>query len=230
MRTIKKNGDLNSINDLDEFIKDFIKALFNVESRYIVYQIRGEEGENEPKIQKQYERVFAYEFYHQFRKIMESNPDRYEGIFLNGEAHKGDSIYSKVPKSMPDIILNEDPGRVVKDGQFFLCEMKTAENSKFYEDFGKLYEYKKSELNFKEYIFLSIGETIKELGDKIRKKLSENTKKLMKFDKETLCICINLGGNEVGYARLGDLLDEGKCKGYCESSNDGNNISTVQGA
>ena len=202
MKTITKKVGLSCIKDLDEFIKDFIEALFKVDSRYIMYQIRGGEGENESEKQKQYERVFAYEFYHQFRKIMESNPCRYEGIFLKGEACKDNSIYSKVPRSTPDIILNEDPGKIVEDGQFFLCEMKTAVNSKYYEDFEKLYKFKEAGLNFKEYIFLSIGETIEEL----RNRISKVKKELTKYDENTLCICINLGGDKVGYARLGELL------------------------
>ena len=203
MKTINK-GSLTSIKDLDYFIKDFIEALLNVKCRYILYQLRGKKDENELEMQKQYKRVFAYEFYHQFRELMESKPDKYEGIYLNGEAHKGDSIYSKVPNSMPDIILNKDPGNIVNDGQFFLCEMKTAANAQFYKDFDKLYKFKESGLNFKEYIFLSIGETIEDLKAKIRK----NATKLTKYDKETLCLCINLGGNEVGYARLSELLDK----------------------
>lgn len=145
MITITNNNFAENTNGLCFYIKDFIRALLNVKSRYILYQLRGyNDDEQGLEMQKQYERVFAYEFYHQFRKLMESNSKKYEGIYLNGEAHKGDSIYSKVPNTVPDIILNKDPGKIVGDGQFFLCEMKTAANSKFYKDFAKLDEFKKS--------------------------------------------------------------------------------------
>ena len=92
---------------------------------------------------------------------------------LRPEACKDNSIYSKVPRSTPDIILNEDPGKIVEDGQFFLCEMKTAVNSKYYEDFEKLYKFKEAGLNFKEYIFLSIGETIEELENSFQKMVDD---------------------------------------------------------
>lgn len=205
MKTITNDNFAESTNDLCFYIKDFIRALLNVESRYILYQLRGHNDDEQGlEMQKQYERVFAYEFYHQYRKLMELNPEKYEGIYLNGEAHKGDSIYSKVPQSMPDIILNKDPGKIVDDGQFFLCEMKTAANKEFYKDFEKLYTFKESGLKFKEYIFLSIGETI----DGLHEKITKNMAKIMhcKYDN-TLCLCINLDGNQVEIARLRELLN-----------------------
>lgn len=47
-------------------LDDFIKALIEVDGFYYTYT-------TQKKVKKYPERVFAYELYHQFRKIMEKN-------------------------------------------------------------------------------------------------------------------------------------------------------------
>ena len=71
----------NTINDWD-FLDDFLRALRKVDSGYYMYPIKDDNGKTDRKYP---ERVFAYEFYHQYRKIMEGKRDVYSGLYLNGE-------------------------------------------------------------------------------------------------------------------------------------------------
>lgn len=199
----------------ESYFKDFLKALLHVEHRYILYPYRGINGEDNDKLQGRYERVFAYELYHQFRKIMECNPEKYEGIFLNGEAYKGGSIYTKMleilggcncsealTNCVPDLVLHKNPGEIVKGGQYFLCEMKTCANSKFLDDFRKIKKYADSQLEFKYHIFLSIGETLNQLKKRIKNPDWDA------YYLDTVCICLHPDGKHLDYALLGDICME----------------------
>ena len=111
----------------DKYFRDFLKALFRVDQRYIMWVHEG-------KVYKHVERVFAYELYHQFRKIMEieENKLRYEEVFLNGETFKEGSLHGKLSKCFsscyPDLVLHKDLMDNNTEGQYLLCEMKTSEN------------------------------------------------------------------------------------------------------
>lgn len=68
------------------------------------------------------ERVFCYEFYHQFRTIMEQheNKEKYKDLYFHGEIKKYDKV--------PDFVLHKGQGN--NDYQAVAIEVKTAERIK----------------------------------------------------------------------------------------------------
>ena len=140
-------------------IDDFISALLNVDEFYYTYTTRKQET-------KYPERVFAYELYHQFRKIMEKKPEKYQGIFLNGEQQKSKQVVEDLEKCAPDLVLHDCIYEVRPDGQFWLCEIKMKDNPKAMSDLEKF--YKMEVLGFQCYIFLYAGVTFEEMAKEIR--------------------------------------------------------------
>jgi len=141
------------------------------------------------------ERVFAYELYHQFRKLMCDNK-KYGTLLFNGEQRKDESFYDDLFKELedndyviPDLILHEELGnKDIHDGQILYIEIKTVNNGNVYSDLKKLSDLTKTSLNFYYYIFIYVDGTIEELKDKvkgIRKKQNYN-----ELDDNILCICV----------------------------------------
>jgi len=157
-------------------IDDFICALLNVDEFYYTYTTQKQET-------KYPERVFAYELYHQFRKIMEKKPEKYQGIYLNGEQQKSRQVVKNLEKCAPDLVLHDCIYKVRPDGQFWLCEIKMKDNSKAMSDFEKF--NKMAELGFQCYIFLYAGVSFEEMAEEIRK-IKEITNKNV-YEK-TICI------------------------------------------
>lgn len=141
-------------------IDDFIKALIEVDGIYYTYT-------TQEKVKKYPERVFAYELYHQFRKIMEKNPQKYHSIYLNGEQQKSKQVVEDLEKCAPDLVLHDCIYDVRLDGQFWACEIKMKGNPDAMSDFDKFYRMKV--LGFKRYIFLYAGVTFEEMAEEIRK-------------------------------------------------------------
>lgn len=157
-------------------INDFICALLNVDEIYNTYTTQKKET-------KYPERVFAYELYHQFRKIMEENPGIYKGIYLNGEQQKSKQVVENLEKCAPDLVLHDCIYEVRPDGQFWLCEIKMKNNPVAMSDLEKF--YKMQALGFKCYIFLFAGVTFEEMAEEIRKiKVKTDTD----VYKKTICI------------------------------------------
>lgn len=114
-------------------------------------------GQLKEKIESQkiQERPFAYEFYHQFRKLWESGyiltvvP---ENIVIQAEVNKR---YQNIPNldKMPDFLLH----RPYSNQNFAVIEFKLASNcGQIKYDFDKLYEFKK--IGY-EYVFeVVVGE------------------------------------------------------------------------
>lgn len=220
---IKTNITINNLLQETEgeefYFRDFLRAALNVGSAYIVWPLRGITGENKKEIQCMYERVFAYELYHQFRKIMENDiTQKYKGFFFNGEPCKDNSTYSKilqqhyanleetdnVPDCFPDMVLHKDLDRFDSDKQYFLCEIKTSKNRDFLGDFEKINKLFNSKLNFRHYIFLSIGEDINSLIGRIRDKHVD----LNNYYHGMMCICLHSDGKSLDYATLGEIIQE----------------------
>lgn len=141
-------------------IDDFIKALIEVDGFYYTYT-------TQKKMKKYPERVFAYELYHQFRKIMEKNPEKYQSIYLNGEQQKSKQVVEDLEKCAPDLVLHDCIYDVRSDGQFWACEIKMKGNPDAMSDFDKF--YRMEVLGFKRYIFLYAGVTFEEMAEEIRK-------------------------------------------------------------
>lgn len=141
-------------------LDDFIKALIEVDGFYYTYT-------TQKKVKKYPERVFAYELYHQFRKIMEKTPEKYQSIYLNGEQQKSKQVVEDLEKCAPDLVLHDCIYDVRPDGQFWACEIKMKGNPDAMSDFDKF--YRMEVLGFKCYIFLYAGVTFEEMAEEIRK-------------------------------------------------------------
>lgn len=105
------------------------------------------------------ERMFAYEFYHQYRMIMDSC-HQYDGdYYLCGEQSK---LYSKMCNDTkkehicPDIVLSGEVEEISVDKQYWVAEIKMDGNTDWEEDIPKLVKYAKSQLGFQNLIYIYV--------------------------------------------------------------------------
>jgi|GEM_PF-2373216 len=173
-----------------QYLNDIITALEKVDPKYFSWYKHkpANDGTISEVIKKSNEeRVFAYELYHQIRKIMDTEPipDRYIGVHLNGEAIKDDNFFTTLYKGlstlydsiktdicnrkMPDLVLHKDPGSIKKEGQIYLAEIKMGDNAKALNDLLKLTMFENSGLNFDLYIFIYVGKSTDELKNELKK-------------------------------------------------------------
>ena len=157
-------------------IDDFICALLNIDEIYYTYTTQKQET-------KYPERVFAYELYHQFRKIMEKNPKKYQGVYLNGEQQKSRQVVEDLERCAPDLVLHKCIYEVDPDKQLWLCEIKMKGNPKVMSDLNKF--SKMDKLKFQCYVFLYADVKFAEMVDEIRK--IKINKSLSPYEK-TICI------------------------------------------
>lgn len=195
----------NSIDDCI-YIKDVLCALCNVSIKYVLYPYEDEKKDGEDRY-KYPERVFAYEFYHQYRKIMEENPNMYSGLYLNGEQQKSSQIWKGLAKITPDLILhiNIDKPDYDGEGQKWLCEIKMLENTAVIDDLKKIKE-KESVLKFNDYIFMYIGSDM----DNFKRVLNDADLRLNEVLCRTICICAVYSDDDIkiGCKRLSDILSK----------------------
>ena len=106
-------------------IRDLCFALEHITQKYVRWTLgkTTEEDNSYSKTANNYcERVFAYELYHQFRKLMCDN-DSYQSLFLNGEQQKDNSYFKKLlevikkKKIIPDLVVHENLGTHKYGGQ-----------------------------------------------------------------------------------------------------------------
>ena len=171
----------NTINDWD-FLDDFLRALRKVDSGYYMYPIKDDNGKTDRKYP---ERVFAYEFYHQYRKIMEGKRDVYSGLYLNGEQTKERKVANYIGDFTPDLVLHSRLDGMCEGSQKWLCEIKMIGSGNPLSDIEKFSKMEK--LNFDEYIFLYAGSCLPNLLLKIQNKI-----KIGEISRESdgNCICI----------------------------------------
>lgn len=151
---------VSSVNKEDcPYIEDFLNAIESVGKLY--YHFKHGDGE-----EKYPERIFAYEVYHQFRKIMEQPHSSYEGIYLNGEQLKLPEYAEIARKCTPDLILHRNLISTENEDQLFICEIKMNGNNEAMSDLEKFNEM--AGLNFQHYIFLYGGVLFKDMYDQIR--------------------------------------------------------------
>ena len=187
----------------DFCINDLKYALENVDKEYISWTM-GNISPNNAKIiqaqntqdksqddditRKYCERVFAYELYHQFRKLMYSN-DHYNDLFLNGEQQKDNSHFNELLKSfsknkiIPDLILHRCCGSIDMGGQILYIEIKTKNNTAVCDDLQKLTDLTKTKLNFAYYVFIYVDGTFEELKKRIKGYHKQ-------YDDMIHCICV----------------------------------------
>ncbi|MBR6187892.1 MAG: hypothetical protein IKQ59_02890 [Prevotella sp.] len=192
----------NAVEDC-KYIDDVICALCGVTSKYVLYPYC--ENENGEKQYKYPERVFAYEFYHQYRMIMEKNPEKYSGLYLNGEQQKSSQVWKGLAKITPDIVLHKhiDKPDYTGESQKWLCEIKMQGNPNIIDDIKKIKE-KEAILKFSDYIFMYIGSNL----DNFKNVLNDANLSLTDVLIHTICICAVYSDKETSIAckRLSGIL------------------------
>ena len=202
-----------------QYLEDLKIALEKVDPAYFNWYMHklADDGSVSEDIRNRHEeRTFAYELYHQVRKIMESKEasKRYQSVYLNGEAIKDDKFFTnlyeglsyvykdindlKSNKRMPDLVLHKDQGSIKPEGQIYLAEIKMGDNDKALDDLRKLSMFKSSKLNFSFYIFIYVRKTMFELKEELK---NINTSK---FSKDIVCLCTKIQKAEC--YTLGELI------------------------
>ena len=197
----------NSVTDCP-YIDDILFALKNVDSKYALYPYdKNVDGTDKCKYP---ERVFAYEFYHQYRRIMECKKECYCNLYLNGEQPKSSQIWKGLATITPDLVLHGKINEADHSSttQKWLCEIKMNENLKLTDDLIKK-KKKESVLLFQDYILLCVGITKDILISRIDKK--ELTTK--NVDVRTICICVDYGEKMIiSSDRLFELMKDNDSK------------------
>ncbi len=207
-------------NPKAEYLEDIKLVLKNVKSIYFNWYMHKPATDRtiSEEIEKKHEeKVFAYELYHQIRKIMEENPvpDRYKNVYLNGEAIKDDKFFTdlyeglsifyksfkddKNNKRIPDLVLHKDQGSINKEGQIYLAEIKMGDNKKALDDLEKLTALKNGKLAFEFYIFIYVGKDVNEFKEELKQIDTSN------YSKDIVCICTKYQQSTCN--TLGELLE-----------------------
>lgn len=167
------------------YIEDIKEALQNVSGKFII----SSNGNTYLA-----ERIFAYEFYHQYRLLMESNPHRYEGAYLCGEQSKllsikEDNLEKDNKKYVsPDIVLAGNIENTDEKTQYWASEIKMYGNPKWKEDLPKLSHYSKSSLKFQIVLFIFVCEN-KEQKEEIKGELLKERQELNEYEEIVFFIC-----------------------------------------
>jgi len=121
------------------------------------------------KIEKYQERPFAYEFYHQLRKLLDEGQVDFGGYFVQPEVNKEYQHYFEQGK-IPDFIIHIPN----TNKNLAVIEFKLATSSRIENDLQKLVEFKKPELKYDYAIEVIIGNGISlERARKTIEKLSK---------------------------------------------------------
>lgn len=170
----------STVNDW-EFMDDFLLSLCKVDRGYYMYSIKDGNGKTDRKYP---ERIFAYEFYHQYRKVME-NKNYYCGLFLNGEQRKDYQVADYIGDFAPDLVLHSRLDFILEGGQKWLCEIKMMDSVNPLSDIVKFREMET--LLFDNYIFLYAGSCFANFLLKINYKLNKG---IINKESDGSCICI----------------------------------------
>lgn len=140
-----------------DYMDDFLKALCNVDLGYYMFFPAHTGNANHDREEVYTERIFAYEFYHQYRCMMDcdENWERYKCISLNGEQTKTKEVVPDLERCTPDLVMHKKLGAADPEGQLWLCEIKMAKSYNPLSDITKFHDM--ASLHFKEYIFLFAG-------------------------------------------------------------------------
>lgn len=187
------------------YLNDLGVAIKNVGSEYFNWKLKDSNGH----VKDAYcERVFAYELYHQLRKIMECpvcKEKRYNGLTLNGEAIKSNNFFKnvfeglyevnedKTHKFIPDLILHKDLGSFEHEEQIYMAEIKMKGNDEALGDLVKLTNLKKTKLNFEFYIFIYVNIDMSDFISEVEKLGNEE---ILTINDEIVCFCTNFGAFE----------------------------------
>ena len=158
---------LKEIDDDDRNLFNLFKAILNVDCKYVDRDVYHE----------RLERVFAYELYHQWSKLLDRNKNDYpanEKYILNGETRKTMGYFQISPEkinSYPDLVLHKSIEK--PNCQAIVCEIKRRGNftkSGFEEDIKKLKTFVcalQNEYTFNYGVFILVGDKMKSIFEKI---------------------------------------------------------------
>lgn len=185
-----------------DYLYDLGYAIKNVGSEYYQWKLMDLSGQEK---EVYCERVYAYELYHQLRKIMECPAcmeGKYKGLTLNGEAIKSNTFFKDVfeglyevndgkeHKFIPDLILHKDLGSFENEGQIYLAEIKMKGNKEALNDLEKLTNLKETKLNFDFYIFIYVSISMDDFISEVEKLGNEVIKKI---SDDIVCFCTEFG-------------------------------------
>lgn len=142
-----------------EYLNDIQTAIKHIEEKYFIWK---EWGENST-VEKMQERVFCYEFYHQFRRIMENN-SMYENLTLTAEIEKcyAEECDNKARK-YPDFVLHEGQDNI--NQQEFVIEVKTkagVNKDNMCTDICKLIQCEE-QLKYKYGVFIGVNMSVQDI-------------------------------------------------------------------
>ena len=163
---------------MNDYLNDVLEAIQRVDVHYFKWNDYQDKTELEKEM---LEHVFCYEFYHQFRKIMECKNSKYHDLRLNGEIKKiiAEGYQNKIEKNrFPDFILHE--AQDTKNMQELVIEVKTVDNispCKFLYDLLKI-DAMISQLEFKAGLFIAVNMDNEMLRSKIATALENNDIKI----------------------------------------------------
>ena len=167
---IKKKGDSIMTNEgvTTDVIEAIKRALEKIDEKYcrlslidygkIATEIGIEKDVEDIKKQKYLERPFAYEFYHQLRKLMESGEVKFGGPIVQAEVSKAYQRVFEKPRITPDFLIHVPDARLKN---LAVIEFKLATNlTKIEHDFEKLVDFKKNvKVKYRYAIEVVIGNT-----------------------------------------------------------------------
>lgn len=183
--------------DLQKAICTLFDAILNVKKSYLEFE------EPEKKVWVSHlERVFAYELYHQWSKILKREKLFSNTKFvLNAEINKNTNYFGHVGEGVkfPDMVLHHSQGD--NKGQGIICEIKRKEGfnlKSFRDDIEKLECFLQEDSNYRFAIgaFILVGDKINKIYDKVaslRKSMIgiRNTTKTVETQKRIVCIAYN---------------------------------------
>ena len=229
VKAIIESNKASNNNDVSyNYYIDICTALQNVKKEYYTFAYHNEH--------KLYERMFAYELYHQIRVIIDeknkSGNKDYEGVYLNGEPDKSLGQYQELANAENELNNNENnnenneceklnnvfrPDLVLHipdktKAQQYIAEIKMLSNDKVVSDFQKMSDYiKRLKPKFKMHFLIYIVDGIDDVEDKLKNELKSKIEK-RKINPEDLSrdiICIEASGeNDIRTRTLGDILDK----------------------
>lgn len=149
------------------YIQGLSEAIEKVPSTYI--------REKEGKRKFHLERVFSYELYYRWARLLNSRHKNPEKLMLNAELSKHYNNNNKDKYKFPDMVLHGNYTNHEK--QFIICEIKSSRNSidnkSLKKDVESLFEGIRG-LGYHCAVFIYIGGRVKNIISKLRNFLHDN--------------------------------------------------------
>lgn len=218
MHNMTNFPDLDISQEVGYHLELMLSAILKVKKDYLWY--KDFISDNAKKSVKEHlERVFAYEFYHQWRNLLEVKGHKH--LFLNGEiskAVKEDLEKNKVNVLFPDLVLHGGQDCNDEKTQLIACEIKRKEKisgKKVKEDIESLINYLSKEYfknsPFQCGVFILVGTTLENTFEtkKVLNKIKEICN-LNHFSTKILCISYDFEDEHpiIHYKSLKTILDK----------------------